>query len=101
MALNLTGETTQGDLGKLLALDTTRLTRMLRPLTKRRWIGVTAEDDRRQRLLRLTPDWPKEIGAILAHWERAQARLLSGLGEPGWTQMGGQLAEITHASGVM
>src|SRR5580700_11770970 len=34
MALNITGETTQGDLGKLLALDTTSLTRMLRFLTK-------------------------------------------------------------------
>ncbi len=31
MTLQVTGETTQGGLGKLLALDTTSLTRMLRP----------------------------------------------------------------------
>src|SRR5580698_3424148 len=54
MALNLTGETTQGNLGKLLALDTTSLTRMLRFLTKRGWIGVKSGHDRRQRFLRLT-----------------------------------------------
>jgi len=55
MALSITGEITQGGLGKLLALDTTTLTRMLRLLTKRGWIGVKAGDDRRLRLLRLTP----------------------------------------------
>jgi DNA-binding MarR family transcriptional regulator len=86
MALNLTGETTQRDLGKLLALETTSLTRMLRLLTKRGWIGVTAGDDRRQRPLRLTPAGRKKLDQSWPHWERAQTRLLSGLGEPGWTK---------------
>ena len=51
MALNITGEITQGGVGKLLALDTTTLTRMLRLLTTRGWIEEKAGDDRRQRLL--------------------------------------------------
>src|SRR5882724_4353225 len=75
MALNLTGETTQGHLGKLLALDTTSLTRMLRLLTKRAWIGVKAGDDQRQRLLRLTPSGRKKLQQSQPHWERAQKRL--------------------------
>jgi DNA-binding MarR family transcriptional regulator len=98
MALNLTGETAQGDLGKLLALDTTSLTRMLRLLTKRGWIGVKAGEDRRQRLLRLTPSGRQKLRQSLPHWERAQRRLRRGLGEASWSQMGGLLAEVTRAS---
>ena len=49
MALNLKGEITQGELGTLLALDTTTLTRMLRPLTHRGWIGERPGKDRRRR----------------------------------------------------
>ena len=101
MALNLTGETTQGHLGKLLALDTTSLTRMLRLLTKRAWIGVEAGDDRRQRLLRLTPSGRKKLQQSQPHWERAQKRLRRGLGERSWIQMGGLLAEVTRASAAV
>jgi DNA-binding MarR family transcriptional regulator len=98
MALNLTGETTQGDLGKLLALDTTSLTRMLRLLTKRGWIGVKAGDDRRQRLLRLTASGRQKLLHSRPHWERAQRRLQRSLGETSWSQMGGLLAEVARAS---
>jgi len=100
MALNLTGETTQGELGKLLALDTTSLTRMLRLLTKRGWIAAKAGDDRRQRLLRLTPSGRQKLRQSQPHWERAQRRLQRGLGELSWAQMGGLLAEVTRASGA-
>jgi len=50
-----------GNLGKLLALDTTSLTRMLKPLTKRGWIGVKTGDDRRQRLLRTHSVRPQKL----------------------------------------
>ena len=98
MALNLTGETSQGNLGKLLALDTTSLTRMLRLLTRRGWIGVKAGDDRRQRLLRLTRSGRQKLEQSRPHWERAQRRLQRGLGELSWSQMGGLLAEVTRAA---
>lgn len=101
MASNVAGETTQGNLGKLLALDSTSLTRMLRLLTKRGWIGVKAGDDRRQKLLRLTPSGREKLEHSRPHWERAQRRLQRNLGEPGWTQMGGLLAEVTRASGAV
>lgn len=98
MALNITGETTQGNLGRLLALDTTTLTRMLKLLTKRGWIGVKAGHDLRQRLLRLTPSGRQKLQRSRPDWERAQRRLQRSLGEPAWSQMGGLLAEITRAS---
>jgi len=101
MALGITGESTQGNLGKLLALDTTSLTRMLRLLTKREWIRARRGDDRRQRLLRLTASGREKLEQSRPHWERAQRRLQRGLGEPSWTQMGGLLAEIARASGAV
>src|SRR5712664_2161695 len=48
MALDLTGETTQGELAELLASDSTTLTRMLSLVKKRRWIQIRQGDDRRQ-----------------------------------------------------
>jgi DNA-binding MarR family transcriptional regulator len=100
MALNLTGEVTQGNLGKLLALDTTSLTRMLRLLIKRGWIGVKAGEDRRQRLLRLTPSGQQKLEQSQRDWERAQKRLRQSLGEARWTQMGGLLADIARSAEV-
>jgi len=100
MTLKTAGETTQGNLGKLLALDSTSLTRMLRLLTRRGWIGVKAGEDRREKLLRLTPSGREKLEQAQPHWERAQKRLRRNLGEPGWTRMGGLLAEVTRASGV-
>jgi DNA-binding MarR family transcriptional regulator len=100
MALNLTGEITQGNLGKLLALDTTSLTRMLRLLIKRGWIGVKAGEDRRQRLLRLTPSGQQKLDESQPDWERAQKRLRQGLGEASWTQIGILLADMARAAEV-
>jgi DNA-binding MarR family transcriptional regulator len=98
MALDLTGEITQGNLGELLALDTTTLTRMLRLMTKRRWIGVKAGEDRRQRLLRLTPSGRQKLQEAWPHWERAQNRLRRSSGEPAWKQIEGLLAEVAGAA---
>jgi DNA-binding MarR family transcriptional regulator len=98
MALSVTGETTQGRLGSLLALDTTSLTRMLALLKKRGWIGAQPGDDRRQRLLRLTPSGQARLQKALPHWERAQQRLRRRLGEPAWSKMGELLTQVTRAS---
>jgi len=100
MALNLTGEITQGNLGKLLALDTTSLTRMLRLLIKRGWIGVKAGEDRRQRLLRLTPSGQQKLDESQPDWERAQKRLRQSLGEARWTQIGVLLADVARSAEV-
>lgn len=98
MALNITGQTTQGELSKLLALDTTTLTRMLRPLRKNGWIGLQPGTDRRQRLVRLTPSGERKLAQSRPHWERAQEHLRRDLGEATWSQMGGLLAEVTRVS---
>src|SRR5262249_47247915 len=96
MALDLTGETSQGELGKLLALDSTTLTRTLRLLEKRGWVGTKAGDDRRQRLLRLTPTGREKLQQSRPHWKRAQEHLQTALGERSWNQFSAVLAEVTR-----
>lgn len=97
MTLKLTGETSQGRLGKLLALDSTSLTRMLRLLMKRGWIGEKRGEDRRQRLLELSAAGQEKLEESWPYWERAQARLKKGLGELAWKRMGRVVAEVLSA----
>src|SRR5438874_1781589 len=54
MALNHTGAIAQGELGKLLALDSTSLTRMLDLVKRHGWVESNEGDDRRMRIFRLT-----------------------------------------------
>jgi DNA-binding MarR family transcriptional regulator len=101
MALSLTGETTQGNLGRSLALDTTSLTRMLRLLAKRGWIAGKPGEDRRQRLLRLTASGRQKLRVSRPYWERAQRRFQRDLGARRWVQLSKVLAEVTRASGAV
>lgn len=99
MTLSITGETTQGQLGKILAMDSTTLTRMLGPLIKRGWITVKAGRDRRQKLLQLTPAGREKFEQSRPDWQRAQKVLRERLGEGIWNRMGALLTDITVASG--
>jgi len=98
MALDLKGEAPQGELGKLLALDTTTLTRVLAPLQKRGWIADRPGNDRRQRLLRLTTSGREKLHSSRPHWERAQTRFRQQLGGRTWRRMGALLADVARVS---
>ena len=54
-SLAAAGPIRQGHLGDILALDSTTLTRTLRPLLKQGWVRGTHGSDRRVRYLELTP----------------------------------------------
>ena len=98
MALDLRGEAQQGEFGKLLAMDSTTLTRMLAPLRKRGWVAERPGRDRRQRLLRLTASGREKLESSRPHWKRAQANFKQRLGVPVWSQIGALLAEVAAAS---
>jgi len=97
MALNLAGEISQGELGELLALDSTTLTRMLRLLKKSGWVRVREGDDRRQRLLCLTTAGRDKLQQSKPHWKQAQEGLETALGRNTFDQLGGLLAEVAAA----
>jgi DNA-binding MarR family transcriptional regulator len=85
-ALQTAGQLTQGELGELLCIDSTTLSRTLRPLVENGWIADRQGADKRERLLSLTAAGKKKIEQILPHWQRAQRRFKRAAG--------GDLAEL-------
>jgi DNA-binding MarR family transcriptional regulator len=97
MALDLTGETSQGGLGELLALDSTTLTRMLRLLKRKRWVQIRQGADRRQRLLSLTAAGKAKLDRAMPRWAQAQAALQDALGPETFGRLG---AVSTRAAAI-
>src|SRR5260370_3576345 len=59
--LSRAGEVRQRDLGGLTSLDETTLTRNLRPLIDSCWVAIGTGEDRREKLVRLTPPRPPNL----------------------------------------
>jgi len=96
-ALGVTGTITQGNLGELLSLDSTTLTRTLKPLVRRGWVRSLAGEDRRERYIELTAAGRRELDRAQPHWERAQQRLRKALGDAGWERLLAELLRVTEA----
>jgi DNA-binding MarR family transcriptional regulator len=95
MTLDLAGEVSQGQLGKLLALDSTTLTRMLELIEKKGWIKEKEGDDRRFRIIRLTAAGRAKLEQSMPYWKKAQNRVQKALGEQTMNQLGGMLERVT------
>jgi DNA-binding MarR family transcriptional regulator len=98
MTLERTGEIPQGRLAKILALDSTTLTRLLDLVQKRGWVQVKEGDDRRFRMIRLTRAGQEKYRRTLPHWKRAQDRMQSALGETALDRLIDVLGEIVTVS---
>ena len=83
-ALALAGEVSQGELGEILAMDSTTLTRTLAIMTGRGWIAGRPGQDRRERRLRLAPAGQHQLKRGLEQWEKVQRRLRRQLGDSRW-----------------
>ena len=97
-ALDRTGAVTQGRIGALLCMDSTTLTRTLRPLVKNRWIASAQGTDRRERHLQLTALGRKQLKRALPDWERAQSRLRTQLGAAAWNSLQSSLTAAAEAA---
>lgn len=98
MALNRTGEIAQGVLGRLLALDSTTLTRMLEPLKKRGWVQAREGNDRRRRIFSITAAGRAKYQSSLPRWKRAQDKVQKALGEKTMGELGALLMQVTQAT---
>ncbi|HYO16357.1 MAG TPA: MarR family transcriptional regulator [Thermoanaerobaculia bacterium] len=92
------GEISQGGLGRILALDSTTLTRTLAPLQQHGWAKSRPGADRRERLYSLTREGQAVLEEARPLWERAQDRLRSSLGEPEWEALQQLLDRTTVAA---
>ena len=96
--LDRRGELTQGDLGSFLVLDSTTLTRTLRPLIGRRLIRARAGDDARQRVLSLTATGRRTLAEAQPAWERVQERLRRQVGAEQGPRLLAELAAVAGAA---
>ena len=78
--LSLAGEVTQGQLGEILAMDSTTLTRTLNIMGRHGWIAKRRGEDRREWRMRLSKAGETQFKQALPHWEKAQTRLRQQLG---------------------
>ena len=69
----------QRELGEILCMDSTSLTRTLRPLIDRDWIAWQRGEDKRQRLLSLTETGVKKLAEVVPSWQKAQLRFKKAL----------------------
>ncbi len=96
--LHLAGTLTQGRLGDALAIDSTTLSRTLRPLGERGWIRGLPGPDRRERHWRLTVAGRRKLEAAQPAWRAAQDELRARLGESGWRALLGGLNEAAQVA---
>ena len=97
-ALAHVGPITQGRLGRVLALDSTTLSRTLRPLQAKRWLRSESGTDRRERRLELTAAGRSQLERTSRAWERAQKDLKARLGGERWERL---LSELSMLAGVV
>jgi DNA-binding MarR family transcriptional regulator len=83
--LSLAGEVTQGVLGRMLAMDSTTLTRTLGIMVQHGWIAKRHGEDRREWRIRLSKAGEIQLKRALPHWQSVQTQLR--------TQLGNELCE--------
>ena len=86
-ALTLAGEITQGRLGRILAIDSTTLTRTLKIMRREGWVSLQRGEDRREWRLGLTKEGEAMYKRALPTWERTQKRLRKRIGNGEWEQL--------------
>lgn len=82
--LSRVGEVSQGQLGQILVMDSTTLTRTLRIMARQKWIAERRGEDRRERWLRLDKAGRDQFRRALPAWEKAQAQLRHEVGDQRW-----------------
>lgn len=86
-ALARAGEVSQGQLGEMLAMDSTTLTRTLAIMIREGWIAERKGQDRRERWLRLARAGKALLDRALPVWERVQSGLRRLVGERAWKDL--------------
>jgi DNA-binding MarR family transcriptional regulator len=94
--LSIAGEVSQGQMGEMLAMDSTSLTRTLAHMVRHGWIAERRGADRRERLLRLSRGGEKQLARALPVWEQVQSRLRRKVGETRWKELLSLTSAVTE-----
>jgi DNA-binding MarR family transcriptional regulator len=91
-ALSLAGEVTQGQLGQMLGMDSTTLTRTLTIMSRQGWIAKRRGEDRREWRMRLSKKGEAQFKTAMPLWQQAQDGLRDRLGN----QLSDNLMKLTN-----
>jgi DNA-binding MarR family transcriptional regulator len=86
------------DLGDLLVIDPTTLSRSLPKLERMGHIRFVHGSDHRERLVRLTAKGRSVLEKSLPCWRRVQAEVVSNLAQPSWHEIQKSLERIKRVS---
>jgi len=81
------------ELARALVMDRSTLTRNLRPLINQGLLTLNLGQDRRTRLIQLTPAGRKSLQVAIPVWEKAQSDFVAQLGDDRWTTLLGLLGQ--------
>ena len=96
-ALVRAGPLPQGELGELLAIDTTTLSRTLGLLERQGWVRARPGTDRRVRRWSVTAAGRRAYQRGVPHWERAQEQLRRTVGDNAFRYLLLATARVTDA----
>jgi len=90
-------EVSQGQLGEMLAMDSTTLTRTLGILHRHGWIAKRRGEDQRERRLRLSGAGRTKLNRAMVVWEEVQRQLRKQLGDQAWESLLRLTNQVTEA----
>jgi DNA-binding MarR family transcriptional regulator len=94
VAAELYGEALISELADTLALERTSLTRELKILEEHGLVSITAGEDGRTRVVKVTKEGRSAIALGYPRWREAQSRVLGASDEAGWSDLAGQIAAL-------
>ena len=86
------------ELGSILVIDSTTLTRSLAKLQKEGLLTVSKRAERRQRFVSLTDAGVKSLKESLPGWRAAQERFVRAVGADFWLGFRGELERLAHVA---
>ncbi len=98
MTLGNMGPMTVGSLADTLGMDASGVPRAVRPLSDEGYIAVERGEDRRQRVLSLTPAGRSKLDKATPAWTRVQAELVDAIGDNRWVSLMGELRTVRRAA---
>jgi DNA-binding MarR family transcriptional regulator len=94
IATSLADSVTVTRLADMLGIDRTTLTRDLKPLEKRGMVKTVPGRDQRTRIITLTERGHETLAKAFPLWEKAQSRMVKGLGQKRWQNFSADLAAV-------
>lgn len=98
MTLANMGPLTVGALADTLGMDASGVPRAVRPLSDENLVAVERGQDRRQRVLSLTPTGRAKLDRATPAWTKVQAELVDAIGPNRWVALMSELRALRKAA---